>query len=377
MMHRRLWVVPLLVVVLVGPGRVAAMAGDGVVASGQVVPAQKAHLSFATAGRVEAVTVAEGDSVEAGEVLVTLETTLLEARVAEAEAAVTVAQRQLPVLRMGPRPGEIAAAEAQLEAAKAAVAQAVARRDQLVSGATEAQIAAAKAQLAAAQADEKAALIAYDQMPEKDLEDWEEEEIVLRLRAAEQSRNAAEAQVTLACESGLFQVQAAEAAIRTAEAQRDVVLAQLELIKAETKTEGIAAAEARVAQAEAALAATRAVLGQTTLRAPIDGEVITLDASPGETVLAGQVVVTLAAVEHLRVETTDLSERDVAKVAIGQQVIVRVEALGVDVGGRVVEIAPQATTIGGDVVYPVVVELDEQPSGLRWGMSVEVEIAVE
>ena len=36
--------------------------------------------------------------------------------------------------------------------------------------------------------------------------------------------------------------------------------------------------------------------------------------------------------------------------------------------------APQATTIGGDVVYQVVIALDEQPEGLRWGMSVEVDI---
>jgi len=30
--------------------------------------------------------------------------------------------------------------------------------------------------------------------------------------------------------------------------------------------------------------------------------------------------------------------------------------------------------VGGDVVYAVVVELDEQPPNLRWGMSVDVEI---
>ncbi len=30
--------------------------------------------------------------------------------------------------------------------------------------------------------------------------------------------------------------------------------------------------------------------------------------------------------------------------------------------------------VGGDVVYTVLVELDEQPAGLRWGMTVEVNI---
>jgi hypothetical protein len=54
-----------------------------------------------------------------------------------------------------------------------------------------------------------------------------------------------------------------------------------------------------------------------------------------------------------------------------------VEALGTQIAGRVVRIASQATSVGGDVVYQVVIALDEQPTGLRWGMSVEVEIATE
>jgi DNA-directed RNA polymerase subunit H (RpoH/RPB5) len=77
------------------------------------------------------------------------------------------------------------------------------------------------------------------------------------------------------------------------------------------------------------------------------------------------------------VETTDLSERDVARVAVGQPATVYVEGLGQDIQGRVVRIARRATTLGGDVVYKVVIELDQQPSGLRWGMSVDVEITPE
>jgi hypothetical protein len=36
-----------------------------------------------------------------------------------------------------------------------------------------------------------------------------------------------------------------------------------------------------------------------------------------------------------------------------------------------------ASTVGGDVVYAVVIALDEQPEGLRLGMSAEVQIATE
>jgi HlyD family secretion protein len=40
----------------------------------------------------------------------------------------------------------------------------------------------------------------------------------------------------------------------------------------------------------------------------------------------------------------------------------------------VVEIAQQSETVGGDVVFKVTIELDEQPEGLRWGMSADVNL---
>jgi hypothetical protein len=32
------------------------------------------------------------------------------------------------------------------------------------------------------------------------------------------------------------------------------------------------------------------------------------------------------------------------------------------------------STLGGDVVFPVTIEFDEQPKGLLWGMSADVQI---
>jgi HlyD family secretion protein len=349
--------------------------GDTVVASGEVVPAQEAQLGFMVLGRAQTVAVAEGDRVQAGEVLVTLETGLLEADVTQAEAGVAAAQAQLALLKAGPCPGEVAAAQAQLEAAQAALAQAAAQRDQLTAGATQAEIAAARAQLAAAQAEEKSARIAYDHLRDRKVEDWEEQVTILRLRAAEQNRVAAEAQLAQAEEGAEAQVRAARAGVWAAAAQRDVAQAQQDMLQAGVTGEEVAAAEAAVAQAEAALDAARAALDQASLRASFTGTVTVLQVSPGETVMPAQAVLTLADLHQLRAETTDLSERDVNQVAVGQPATVYVEALGVEIRGRVASIAPQATTVGGDVVYAVIVDLDEQPPGLCWGMSVEVEIA--
>jgi multidrug resistance efflux pump len=169
-------------------------------------------------------------------------------------------------------------------------------------------------------------------------------------------------------------VEAARARVDVAQAQTGQAKAQLDQLLAGPAAEAIAVAEAQVQQAKAALQAVQVALDQATLRAPFAGTVAALEVSAGETVLPGQTALTLADLGHLQVETTDLSERDVDEVAVGQQATVYVEALGSEIAGRVVRIANQANKIGGDVVYTVVVELDEQPPDLRWGMSVDAEI---
>ncbi len=90
--------------------------------------------------------------------------------------------------------------------------------------------------------------------------------------------------------------------------------------------------------------------------------------------LPGRAMLTLADLSRLRAETTDLSERDVARVAAGQAVSVYVEALGTEITGRVASSAPQTNVVAGDVVYTAVIDLDTQPPGLRWGMRTTVGI---
>ena len=146
------------------------------------------------------------------------------------------------------------------------------------------------------------------------------------------------------------------------------------MLQAGARDESIAAAAATVAEAEATLRRAEAALATSQLRAPFFGTVTELEVNLGEMVQAGETVVVLADLSRMQIETTDLSERDVVRVAAGQPVVVFVEALSTDIPGRVARVASQATVIGGDVVYTVLVELDEQPADLRWGMSVDVQI---
>lgn len=136
-------------------------------------------------------------------------------------------------------------------------------------------------------------------------------------------------------------------------------------------------AQAQADQAKAAWDTAAATFAQSTLAAPFDGIVVDVAVIPGELVQANQVVITIADLNNLQITTTDLSERDIARVKLGQSVSVYIEALDVTISGKVIEISPKSETVGGDVVYPVTIELDEQPDGLMWGMSAEVEISTK
>ena len=134
-------------------------------------------------------------------------------------------------------------------------------------------------------------------------------------------------------------------------------------------------ADAEIARMQALLDSAKALLEtQSTLVAPFDGIVVSLDIATGETVVPGVPVITLGDLSSYKIETTDLSERDVTRVSIGQPASVFIEALGEEFSARVADIARSSTTLGGDVVFQVTLELDEQPNGLLWGMSADVNI---
>jgi multidrug resistance efflux pump len=134
----------------------------------------------------------------------------------------------------------------------------------------------------------------------------------------------------------------------------------------------VSLAEERIKQAQAQIDAGQAALANLELRAPFAGTVAEMDIHSGEWVLPGQTILVLADLDNLRVDTSDLSERDIPQVEIGQPVTVYIEALNQEVSGRVSEIAPLADTLGGDVIYKATLDLNTNPPGLRPGMSVEI-----
>jgi multidrug efflux pump subunit AcrA (membrane-fusion protein) len=360
--------------------------------TGELVPAAWAELSAQAGGLVVAVSVAPGDPVAAGDVLIQLDPTNAELAVQQAEAAVAVAQAELALLKVAPDPEEIAIARGQVEAADAALAQATAQRDQFRSGATTAEAAAARAQLAAAEAEQKVAWDRHDdtmqcfQITNPDGTKRKfcpalgslEEEARLALHAADEAVAAAKARLNAVLAGAGDQLDALEAGVAAAEAQRAIAQARLDLIQADIPPERIAVAEAAVAQAQVALAASQLQLERCVVRAPFAGTAGVVAVRAGETIIAGQPLVTLGDLDTLRVETTDLDELDVARVAADQKAAVIFDALPERTfAGRVTRIAPMAKPGTGAVNFTVVIELDELDPALRWGMTAFVDIEVE
>jgi multidrug resistance efflux pump len=110
------------------------------------------------------------------------------------------------------------------------------------------------------------------------------------------------------------------------------------------------------------------------LVAPFAGGISAVNAAVGSYVSPGAVMVVISNTHQLHVETTDLSERDVPNVAVGQTATVTVKALSQDITGRVTGISPMADTLGGDQIYKVTIDLDNVPANLLAGMSVVVQI---
>ncbi|MBT3336877.1 MAG: efflux RND transporter periplasmic adaptor subunit [Anaerolineae bacterium] len=164
----------------------------------------------------------------------------------------------------------------------------------------------------------------------------------------------------------------AEANIKTAETQVNYLRRITN-----TSAENIQAAEAEVARQQAILDAALENLNLATLTTPIGGTVASVSISLGETVTPGLIVVVIGDMSVMQLDTSDLSERDIPQVKVGQTVSAYFDALDQEMSGKVSYIATQASSLGGDVVYTVTITLDEEVPGLRWGMSAEVKINVE
>jgi multidrug efflux pump subunit AcrA (membrane-fusion protein) len=359
-------------------------------ASGKVLPEQWANLSFRAGGPIVELKVQSGDAVQAGDVIARLDDVDAKLAVAQAEAALAVAQAQLAELNAGARVEQLAQAEQTVAQAEATWQGAQAQYNQLRSGARAAEIAAAEAAVAKAASDLKFAEEAYNGVVEGRATAKEygvpggglgkyEEQMRAQVTAIRAAYEVAQKQLAqLKAGATQNELKSAAALVDAAKAQLEQARAQFNLLKAGATPEQIAVAEASVQQAQVAVDTAKTQLEKLQLIAPFTGTIGTVMNRSGEVAAPGQPIVTLGNLGSLRVETTDLSETDIARVQEGQTVNVTFDALpGQTITGRVTRIAPMSTPGQSAVNYIVTVVLDEIDPALRWGMTAFVDVQVD
>ncbi len=340
---------------------------SGVVASGFVTPSEDAALAFGMAGRISQIHAAVGETVKAGDLLVELENTALQIELAQAER--NLKEMTSPTAIAAAQLTQANANKALEDAQEKVASLGYARASETRIDNLEAEIDLAEQVLARAQDAYKP----LSRLPDGDnrkataLYAMTNAQLHLNNLLAEYNwLTGKPTEIDAAITQANFET--AQAAAR--EAQWYLLALQGQELPPEASGAQLAALEA----AQNALALAQERLTASRLLAPIDGEIVSIELNTGEYAQPGLPVVFISNVSELQVETSDLSEKDVVKVAAGQPVSVRVDALGETISGEVINISPVASTLGGDVVYKTTIRLEKPyPEGLRAGMSVDVQ----
>jgi HlyD family secretion protein len=349
-------------------GQVEDQEEHPLVASGSIEGEEVAIVSE-FGGRIVRLEIDEGNRVEAGQVLVQLDTSSLQAQMAQAEAAVAAARANLANVKAGVHPGEILAAEAAVlrarsewDAARQALEDARTLLDnpqeidaRIVQAQTsldlaEAQIEQAEAQIAKAEA-ERYQYHGQGSMEEKWLyrvHDFQVQAAQAGLQAAKASKAGAEK--TLEALRALRdnplamvgQVNLAKAHSRIGESGVALAEAKLAELKAGPSAEEVAVAEAKIKSAQAARLALEAQIDKMILPSPIDGVVTSRSAHAGEAAVAGATLLTVANLDEVKL-TIYIPEDELGQVHLGQEVEVQVDSFpGQVFTGTVSHISQQA-----------------------------------
>ncbi len=401
------WVVIGVLVVSVGwmgPWHaLAAPRPRGVITASGTIEAEEVKISAEMGGRVVQVAVDEGDAVEAGQLLVQLDDSLLIAQVSEAEAALAAARAALAEVKAEPRPSEIAAARAEVARAEAELAGARAAyqhaQDLLKTphdlnaqiDDAQARIAQAQAQIGQAQARYGAAQALRDattggtdyDKTKRRVYELQMAAAQAAIEAAQEAQKGAEASLAALQEvrrnplSLIAEVHRAEGQVKVAEASLALAQAKLEALLAGPQPEKVKAAEAEVQQAEAALRLVQVQRDRLALRSPIAGLVTSRLVDPGELAGPGAVLMTVADLDQVTLQIFVPTDR-IGYVHLGQKALVTVDSFrGRQFEGRVVYIADRAEFTPKNVqtqedrvqtVFAVKLQLDNPEHLLKPGM---------
>jgi multidrug resistance efflux pump len=333
---------------------------NAVIAEGHLVPAQDATLAFQSRGTVTEVNIKIGDKVKAGTVLA----------------------------RIG------ADYDAAYQAAKAEYDNAQQAHDDFIRNsplyAAQAWQAYMKAQKVRADA-----LYAWNNLDVKDIENrMKEQQAVVDDRQVDLKDAQAEFDKYKDLPEDNFDRKNAADKLKQAQENLDEAIRKLESITRERDTvrDSLDIAIAAEAQAkyvyenelegpqketltliDRRLVAARAGIAAYLIVAPFDGTVMDVNVNVGDQVGPETWVVKIADTSAWYVETSDLTELEVVKIAVGSQASFIPDALpDLKMTGAVESISQAFIMQGGDVQYRVKIKVDRMDPRVLWGMTVEV-----
>lgn len=279
--------------------------------TGSVRSARWARLSFELSGSLTELTVTDADRVVAGQVLARLADADERLALASAEAALSVAERELDLLAAGERAEDIERLRAELDAA---------------------------------QADQALAVLEVD-----------------RRRQLAESSDVSRAEMDRV-----------EAALAGASARSRVATERLSRAQAGSRPEDIAIAEARAALAAAARDRAASELAKTELRAPWDGVIVRRHRSVGDYITPGSELLDLADLQQLEIHV-EVPAAFGLRLGDQPRVLLRVdEAPGFQLESRLHVAVPTADLVSRNFRALVRLSADDADGLLRPGMFVRV-----
>jgi HlyD family secretion protein len=255
-----------------------------------LVQAKEVKIASRLGGRVQQILVDEGDAVQPGQLLLSLDEVDLRAQIAEAQSALNIANARLSLLRQGADPEDIRQASSQVQ-------QAQQQLRQVRSGVRPEELAQANSQLNDATSRFNAAKEAYDNASE-----------LLQSGVISQQKynmiqadyiSAQSAHQTAQSKVSMLRKGARPEEVRIAQAQVSGAQAQLQKLAKGSKPQDLRIAQANVDEAQSALKALQARLGDLNIKAPIAGTVSILNASPGEIVPPNRAIVAIINYQNL------------------------------------------------------------------------------
>jgi RND family efflux transporter MFP subunit len=379
-------------------------------ASGNVEAQREARLSLELAGTVDEVRVSIGDRVEAGDVLVRLNTAALERAVSNATLNFTIQEANLKDLLDGSSEAETASAQAAVEsaeasltdvkdgadpndilAARASLASAQAAYDDLLDGPDSESVRQAQASFSNAEAGLRQAQASYDRVAGDPNIGMRREALDLQQAtnnyesakaAYDKATKGATQEQTQQAKAGVEQARATLQKLLNSPTAVDLSAAESRLAQAQASldaaTDGVSAektevARAQVEQARLNLAEAQEKLDKATLRAPFAGVVTAVHVAAGEQ--ASGLAVEMADANNLEV-ALDVDEVDIGQIAVGQPAVIRLETWpDAEIAGTVASIAPKASAGNSAIVsYVVKVALGETALPVRIGMTADADL---